>query len=111
MSAKPVAQGASADAYRALLLQTHNHLVERNVLLILDHPDDEVCIAVETRTAPSPLRARLQFADLRSCDPADGARYPDAKPARRLAPEAFKTRNRKSPLRALAIIYLRQSRG
>ncbi|ESY63164.1 hypothetical protein X743_33345 [Mesorhizobium sp. LNHC252B00] len=78
---------------------------------LLDQPDDEGFMRIEAGGAAAALRAWRQFADLRPRNTADRAGHSHAEPRHRLPrrhalSEAFKTRDRSSPLNALPIVHL-----
>lgn len=77
---KPGAQGTAADAHRLFDYEPLHHLVQRDVLALLDHPDDERFMRVEAGCTASTLSPRCAFADLRPCNPTDRARHAYAKP-------------------------------
>ncbi|KUM26748.1 hypothetical protein AU467_19665 [Mesorhizobium loti] len=107
--AKPGAQGAAADTDRPLDCQPLDHLVQRDVLALIDQPDDEGFMRIEHRTPPPTLRPGRSLADLGTCDPTDCTRHSNRAAACRAdipSSEAFKTRDRRSSLSALAIIHL-----
>lgn len=78
------AQGAAADPHRMLGAEPLHHLVQRDVLALLDQPEDEGFMRIEAGGAAAALRAWRQFADLRSRNPADRAGHYHAEPRRRL---------------------------
>src|SRR5690606_11745152 len=95
--AKPVAQGAATDPHRALRFETLDHLVQCDVLAAIDHPENEIRMAIETGAMPSTLRSGRQLADLRSRNPPDRARYSHAKPRGRLASRGSFARRFQNP--------------
>jgi hypothetical protein len=82
MAAKPGAQGAAADPQRPLGQESSHHLVQRDVLALIDQPDNEGFMRIEAGSAASALPSRHQLADLRPGYPADRARYTHSEPGR-----------------------------
>lgn len=109
--AKPVAQGAATDPHRSLGCQPLHHLVQRDVLALIDQPDNEGFMRIETGSAASacgrgvrsPIFARAIHRialDIPAPNRAAACR------ADMPSSEAFKTRDRRSLLSALAIVHL-----
>ena len=44
---QPDVKRAAADRYGFVLTQSQNHLVERDILFLFDHADDEVLVGIE----------------------------------------------------------------
>jgi transposase len=57
---QPDIERAAADRYGSLLTQSHDHLVEGNVLRLFDQRDDELLVGIKERTAASALFRRRQ---------------------------------------------------
>lgn len=82
---QPVAQRAAADAHESFRQEPLDHLVQRDVSALFDHPDNEVGMRVEPRAAPPSLGSWCGLAQPGSADPTDRARYAHPEPSRRLA--------------------------
>lgn len=79
-AAEPDAQGAATYPDIRLRIETAHHLVERDVLLLLDHSDDEGCVRIEGRPTLPALSPGRPFADPGSPNPPDRGRYADPEP-------------------------------
>lgn len=76
--AQPGAERRSSDFHVALIGKTHHHLVEPDVLAVLDHGVDEGFVCLKARGASCRLtRFRLAFCG--AVDPADRRRSSDTK--------------------------------
>jgi hypothetical protein len=106
--AKPDIEAAPADKDAALIMQPSHHLVQRNVLLRLDQTDDEgfmpssaeACLRPVLRGCVSPRLARSTHRMAVDADTPNRSAAPRAESPPR---HAFKTRSRKSMLRARPI--------
>jgi hypothetical protein len=65
-AAEPDAQCAAADPDTRLRIETVHHLIERDVLLLFDHPEDDGLVRIEGRPTPPALRPGRSLAYLKT---------------------------------------------